>query len=676
MPLAIGIFMSSRSKPSKKSSLALRLAIYILLGTGVLFFAVFGYNYYCSRNLVLKLAQENAGHLTQSVKHEIQAVVRGVEKLPETLALRLEDQEYSNQGLRGQIKGLLQNNPELFGLCVAFEPYARDGDARYFAPYYYRDQGHLFYNSLGGQGYDYFRWDWYLIPRELGRAVWCDPYYREHGRTVMTTYAVPFYQRVQGQRSIQGVVGADIALDWLKDLVAGISIYEHGYAFLVSKNGRFIVHPNESYIMRQSLFSLARAWKRPKLRRVGREMVNGGQGFIDLQGLGRQGEYLLYYTPLEKIGWSLGVMIPKRELFAGVHALNRELLLFAGLGLGLLLMTVILISRRVTRPISQLSIAARQIAKGNLDARLPMTSSNDEVGQLTASFEHMRQALKEYIANLTETTKAKERFESELNIAHSIQMNFLPKKFPPFPEREEFELYATLIPAREVGGDLYDYFFLDQERLFFSIGDVSDKGVPAALLMAVTKTLVKGIAETTAEPAGVLDRVNHELCQENTSSMFVTYFAAILNIRTGVLSYSNAGHNPPLILGPGPQSGRLKLPSGLVLGGMEGVSYVTLETRLEPGQGLLLYTDGVTEAMDQDRELFSERRLARRAGELSGLGPEGLVQGLMEALREFSGSAPQFDDITMLALSYKGPSGAAVPQESSPGGKTGYGHNF
>jgi sigma-B regulation protein RsbU (phosphoserine phosphatase) len=295
-----------------------------------------------------------------------------------------------------------------------------------------------------------------------------------------------------------------------------------------------------------------------------------------------------------------------------------------------------------------------EIAKGNLDIELPLAKSRDEVGELSRSFENMRVSLKEYIANLAETTAAKERIESELKIARRIQMNFLPKEFPPFPEKEEFEIYAMIEPAKEVGGDLYDFFLLNEDYLFFSIGDVSDKGVPAALFMAVTKTLMKAIASSGIEPSDILMKLNQELCKDNESMMFVTIFCGIMNCKTGELTYSNAGHNPPLIIHSDQRAEWLHVPKGLVIGAIEDAGYKTKRTVLYPGDTLFLYTDGVTEAMDSSKNIYSDRRLQVTVEESTVTSAESLVEYVMSSVKDFSGSETQSDDITALAVHFKG----------------------
>ena len=247
----------------------------------------------------------------------------------------------------------------------------------------------------------------------------------------------------------------------------------------------------------------------------------------------------------------------------------------------------------------------------------------------------------------------KERMEEALKLAHDIQMSMLPKIFPPFPERHEFDIFAAIAPAKEVGGDLYDFFFVDDDHLCFAIGDVSGKGVPASLFMAVTKTLFKATAGNGGTPGEILARLNAEICRDNESCMFVTLFCAILNIRTGQVDYSNGGHNLPYYLH---RSGvtPLENPGGRALGLVEQSPYASGRMVLSPGEALLLYTDGVTEAMDPSETLYSDQRLEQFLARNRGSSPRQIIGDLVNDVRHFAAGAPQSDDITGLALLYFG----------------------
>jgi serine phosphatase RsbU (regulator of sigma subunit) len=256
-------------------------------------------------------------------------------------------------------------------------------------------------------------------------------------------------------------------------------------------------------------------------------------------------------------------------------------------------------------------------------------------------------------ARLIEAYVEKERMEEALKLAHDIQMSMLPKIFPPFPERHEFDIFAAIAPAKEVGGDLYDFFFIDDDHLCFAIGDVSGKGVPASLFMAVTKTLFKATASNGGTPGEILARLNAEICRDNESCMFVTLFCAILNIRTGQVDYSNGGHNPPYYLhhsGVTP----LEKPGGRALGVVEQSPYISGRMVLSPGEALLLYTDGVTEAMDSRETVYSDQRLEQFLASNRDSSPRQIIGDLVSDVRHFVAGAPQSDDITALALLYFG----------------------
>ena len=318
---------------------------------------------------------------------------------------------------------------------------------------------------------------------------------------------------------------------------------------------------------------------------------------------------------------------------------------------------------RISRPLNQLadytlSLASQDFAPA-VDipaeiAALPQ-KSKDEIGKLAESFIEMKRTLQRYLKDLEETTATKERIESELKIAHEIQMSMVPKTFPPFPDRREFDIYATLVPAREVGGDFYDFFFIDDQRLCFAIGDVSGKGVPASLFMALTKTMFRATGgRQNATPEIILSRLNGEICRDNESCMFVTVFCCVLDARTGQVEYSNGGHNLPYVLSNGAVMALPKT-GGMALGVTEAADFHAGQLLLKPGDQLILYTDGVTEAMDQNDKLFSESRLETTLQGVNGLSSKEVTERVVKEVQRFSTGAPQSDDITLLVLGYAGP---------------------
>jgi phosphoserine phosphatase RsbU/P len=351
-------------------------------------------------------------------------------------------------------------------------------------------------------------------------------------------------------------------------------------------------------------------------------------------------------------GGTILVTLPTDHVQAAIQNRIRLAMVVSGLVLLLGSMIAIFGAKTISRPIAELTQMTRRIAAGDFTQRIAISAKN-EIGALATSFNEMTRRLNESIEHLKETTAAKERIESELQIAHEIQMSMVPKIFPPFPERSEFDIFATLVPAKEVGGDLYDFFFIDDDHLCFAVGDVSGKGVPASLFMAVTKTLFRATAGSGGTPGKILARLNAEICRDNESCMFVTFFCGILNIRTGQVDYSNGGHNLPYYL-HGDSVSALEKAGGRALGLVEQSPYASARMVLGPGEGLLLYTDGVTEAMDSSEALYSDQRLAGFLERNRRSSPRQIIGDLISDVRHFTGGAAQSDDITVLALHYLG----------------------
>ena len=302
-------------------------------------------------------------------------------------------------------------------------------------------------------------------------------------------------------------------------------------------------------------------------------------------------EVLAAWRYLPSFRWGIVVKIDTDEAFTPIYTLQKWWLSLGIFVIALVTVLTVVLARSISVPLHRLSEITKRIARGDLTANVDVHSI-DEIGELADSFRHMQHTLEESIENLKETTAAKERIDSELRIAHDTQMSILPKVFRPFPGRSEFDIYATIEPAREVGGDFYDFALIDNDRLCFTIGDVSGKGVPASLFMAVTTTLLKIVANRLSQPDAVLAEVNRELCRENDSGMFVTIFFGILHIHTGELEYSNGGHNLPYrLIRPGDVVA-LENTWGMALGVQEDVQYLTKTVVLQPGDGLFLYTDG------------------------------------------------------------------------------------
>lgn len=522
-------------------------------------------------------------------------------------------------------------------------------------------------SSAYNPDYDPRTRSWYLEGKEHpGEARWVDTYIDSYG-SVCVTCCMSFADETG---EFRGVIATDITLKSIQDDIISMKIGETGYAFLTDNKGEIIAHP---------LYGTERFNTKPgetgtaTERAAIAELVAGDQGLISTVFAGK--ESYLAYAALPTTNWKLVVSVdqaeiirPAEEAEAQIGAYTDEALVYINGTLRDVLMKFVIIlsisamvilvfsfvlSKTITGPVKKLMRGVTAIGGGNLDTRIEV-DGKDEIAELSAAFNKMTGDLKEYIKNLSAVTAEKERIGAELNVATQIQASMLPCLFPAFPSRSEFDIYATMMPAKEVGGDFYDFFLVDEENLAVVIADVSGKGVPAALFMVIAKTLIKNHAQLKQTPSEVFTRANEQLCESNEAGMFVTAFMGILNLVTGTFTYVNAGHNPPCLRRAGGDFEYLKLRPGFVLAGMEGVRYKEFSITLEKGDMLYLYTDGVTEATDTAGELFSEPRLLESLNSYKDAELSDLLSGVKTDIDAFVKEAPQFDDITMLALTFRG----------------------
>lgn len=591
--------------------------------------------------------------LADKIVANVEKELLQVQIIPHQLAQIIELGIVEPDSVMSLLKRVMHEYPVLNGVQVAYEPYFFPERGEFFAPYVQRGERGLHTRMLGETGYRYYYFDWYQVPARLQSPHWSEPYFGEIGQTIMTTYSVPFYYTSGGNSTFAGIVAVDITLDHLTGLILETEILQTGYAFMMSRNGLLLAHYNKEYIMHESIFSIAEEMNLPELREMGRLMIQGGQYFGNYV-LRRNGKELtIYYTSLPLNQWIVAVVYPNQEMFAGLHQMSFVMTLLVVIGLFMLALTVYQVVSRQIQPLTRFAESARELAQGNFHAELPCVTTNTEMKELYDSFCHMQQELITYIDDLKRTTAEKEAIESQLRIARDIQLSMVPRNFPAFPELPQIDLYATLQSAREVGGDLYNFFMIDNDHMAFTIGDVSDKGVPAALFMAMTNTLIKTNALSGLTPAEVLRKTNMELCHDNEQCMFVTLFFGILNIHTGQIRYANAGHNPFILVVGQNEAFYQKMESGMVLGVFDQADFVNETLNLEPNQTLFVYTDGVTEAMDRSHTQFGEEKLLDIIREFGYLATTELINKTMEEIASFVKGHEQSDDITILALRFK-----------------------
>ncbi|NNJ97720.1 MAG: SpoIIE family protein phosphatase [Gammaproteobacteria bacterium] len=630
-------------------SLATRLSLGIILLGTLIFIGVLGSNYVLSRNLLEQYVGELARTTAASTVNEIESVFSSVATSADSLAAIVIKADISEQQIQDAIRAFLKINRDIYGMAVALEPNVLQTNIGQFAPYYFRNDSSLSYTDLAVDEYRYLTWDWYQQPKTVTRPVWTEPYYdRGGGNVLMTTYSTPLL--IADQQPFAGVATADISLDWLQQLVANIQILETGFGLIVSQQDTVVAHPDQSRVMKKLKSTLDSGFIEHYWDKYVQSKRAQQASYFHAPCRHEQGDCWIAIKPLLDTGWKVVIIIPESELSYEIMLLTGEIALLALVGLVVLVLVIITHTRNMINPLERLASVTAAIGSGNLDVKLPGPSRNDEIGALTTDFRNMRDSLRTHIEQLRQTTAKQQKLESEIEIASNIQMSMLPGGGTVSILDQGYQLYAQLRPARSVGGDLY--FYQHQEnKLDFIVGDVSDKGVPAALFMAKAVTLYTGAPNEDLSPGDTLARMNLALSQNNDACMFVTALCGRLDLATGELIMANAGHMHPLQKTQD-RINELSVDGGTALGLMENVDYPNVVQVLAPQTSLLLYTDGITEAFNTAGEQYHDERLFTIVAHASQTTAESLGSTVLADVDAFVDKAKQSDDITLMVIHY------------------------
>ncbi len=542
-----------------------------------------------------------------------------------------------------------------------------------FVDNYYPQKGHWFCPyavrrdsvtierlNIGSKQHDYLQANWFVEALQRDSSYWSSPFFEGTDKTTpLVSYMVPIHNR---QQQLVAILGVDLSVDWLKSSIWSLLYKEKNnsvevksdndndlYFFVIDSTGTFLAHPDEQRIINKKFQELVT--NDPKNICTDKILKRKGdtEDVLEIEGK----EMLVNYRPVEDTPWTIGMAINYTYIVWGFYILAGIVFSFIVINLMVVIITARRAITKASLPIRLLAFSAEDVAKGNFKAALPQLKSRDEIHLLRDSFEKMEQSLAEYTEQLTKTTAEKATIESELNIAHAIQMSMLPKTFPPYPERNDVDIYGQVTPAKAVGGDLFDFYIRD-EKLFFCIGDVSGKGVPASMFMAVARSLFRNISAHVPEPNIIAKALNESMSESNEMNMFVTMFIGVLDLQTGVLRYCNAGHDAPLLIGQG--VGVLPCDANLPIGVMDDWDFTVQETTIAPQTTIFLFTDGLNEAENALHQQFGDEQVLSLAKELLAKGqnqPMQFVQRMTAAVHFFAGAAEQSDDLTMLAIQYK-----------------------
>ena len=514
---------------------------------------------------------------------------------------------------------------------------------------------------------------WYRQAAEAGELIFTGVEVDSYTGIATLECAAPVYR----DGELVAVVGADIFLSSISDYIQKAAS-EGSFLCVINEDGYVIFSPEEDGIFSPSLSSEAQDLRENENKALSEFVTLAMQANTGLQVIDVDGkEYYLSGAPMPTLGWTVLSVVDKEITYQPTAAMLTQyeqinadalsayeqgaqrsantLIVLTLMVLLLAIFAALFVAGRVVKPLERMT--RRINALSGSDQAFEMEDAyrtNDEIEILAESFATLSKRTRDYITQITEITAEKERIGTELALARRIQADMLPHVFPPFPERPDFDVYATMTPAKEVGGDFYDFFLIDETHLGLVMADVSGKGVPAALFMMVSKILVQNYALTGRSPAEVLQAVNAQICSNNREEMFVTVWFGILDTETGKITAANAGHEYPVLLQSGGRFELVKDKHGLVIGAMDGIRYKEYELALTPGSKLFLYTDGVPEATNADNALFGLERMLAALNQEPNAAPETILKNVRAAVDDFVQEAEQFDDLTMLCLEYKG----------------------
>lgn len=579
--------MAARKKLDKATRLATRQGLLVVIVCLLTLEATALLQYYYSRKILSEESTRRAQGQLEATKLHILNVLDQVETAVRNSQWSVEQQLTQPDSLSAVTVRLVASNPVICGSTVAL----RD---RMLAPYSHEVEGAILTSTLATEEYDYPHQEWFVKPLELGEGYWSEPYFDEGGGNIlMTTYSVP----VVDKKGRTAVFTADVSLEWLSDLIATVKVYPTAFNMVVSREGRIMVSPVETLTIEHNVHDLASSMEDSTTFQSLNQTImaeESGQDTYKYQGK----LHYMFFDKVPRTGWVMSISIPEDEIYGSIKRLGTMVTLLQIVGLLMLILVLYYMVR----------------------------------GQ----------------RELRQSEEQKNRIDGELQVARGIQMSMIPKIFPEYPECADVDMFACVIPAKEVGGDLYD-FYIREEKLFFCIGDVSGKGVPASLVMAVTRSLFRTVSAHEKSPQRIVSTINASMSDMNETNMFVTLFCGVLDLKNGHLRYCNAGHNAPVLV---QKDGNRELPvePNLPLGVLFEMSFTEQECDLSCGTGLFLYTDGLNEAENAYHQLFGEERMM--AALKSGLESRQQIAAMTDAVHAFVAGAEQSDDLTMLYIRF------------------------
>jgi sigma-B regulation protein RsbU (phosphoserine phosphatase) len=626
-----------------KRSIAFQLGVYVLTAVVVVISMIVLINYKHSKKIIMEKIEEAATHQASLIINEIARNVVNTQEVTRNVANQAL-YYHSHSDLQMFLHQVVKTNPVLSGIhSQLFE----NLDTLTYSTYWNKD-GQLV-NETDLAFCSIFRYPELVdLATQKKAGIWSDPFYCPmDSTTLMISYFLPVIDELG---TSVGIVAGDINLKFLNRAIDDIQIGVNGFAFVASAQGYYLTHPQSEWIMKRNLFETSSHIFNGD-RDYYRQILQDGQtgsGFAYPELLDYEKSWF-YFSPIPFTNWRVVIVIPTKELFDDLDIIFRKIVLVSLLGFVLILLVVILIFNKMFTPLRQIVRSIQRFSFGERGRR----GKKNEIELLSDSLKELQFQYSTYVAEQDQVRKDKRKYEKDLKSAKEIQRTIIPQDYGLLQERNELDLYAILHPAESIGGDLYDFFFIDNKHLLFTMGDVSGKGIPAALFMAVANTMIKS-KSTELSARNIVDVVNKALSKENSNQHFLTLFLGILNVETGILDYCNAAHNYPFLLRKNRELMQLEHTHGLPIGLYSSKNYKSHSLALSKGDLLFLYTDGVTDCKNPDGEMYGMERLSKFMAQPKEPDPKTMVDDLMKELMDFKGESEQADDISLMAVQFYG----------------------
>ncbi|MGC9362274.1 MAG: SpoIIE family protein phosphatase [Candidatus Syntrophosphaera sp.] len=626
----------------KTRTLATQINTFIFIFLAIIFVIAAAVMFYTGSKLLIDITEDSIGNLVGEKVQQIDGKLARIAIQGKSFKNIVMYDVLTEDELRYQILHLLYDNPDLVSICIAYADTSQNNTLCY------RLKGSKFVTTDITRT-DYKLQNWYQIPYLTQKNYWSDPWYDEWGtRQLVCSYSMNLVMK----GTLVGIIRMDVPFDKLQRIIQQMRVRKTGYAFMISGNGTFIAHPSDSLGMNYSIFDLAEMRNSKELRQIGQNMLDSQTDFVKLRSAHNHGAVWIYYKPLPSNNWILAVQVPQTEFLSDLYKLMLIYLIISILSFVMIAIIIYMRTRSINEPLEEIVSSFKSVGQGDLDIKLQANSNTYEIKALADAYHQMRESLKTYIENLKKVTDERNRILDEVHFASMIQRNLIPQNDNPTLKPDNIELHGILQPAGQIGGDLYDFFLIDQDHFCFAIADVVGKGIGAAMSMTMVTTLLRTTAILHKGTDHILREINRFLVKNNLESNFVTMILGIVDLRSGRMMVSNAGHVPLYVLSAERELSKFANTHATALGFFEDLTVDSEIIQLDPGDEVVLVTDGITEAISPDESLFGTAGLELILGHLAEISPETTARAILEGVEEFSGAQDIRDDITILVFKF------------------------